>query len=247
MGGDPIQVFRRTFPEVADALDRQQWTLQLGGSGHVKVRDDKNRLVASMAASPGDTRSWKNTVADLKRAGLDTTPVLRKRYLAAGVTISGTDPLDLQNPLMNYEQIKTVLDLDDKQVLDAKKNGLLGEGRYVPGSRGLWFLTDDVKAFRDAGYRDLYPKRRNYTKNVVRRPDPTPIAERPNRQGAEPADDLCTCPLATNKYDENCTCSRPFVQSAIPDVTTLRMTRPELLEIVRGAVLSALREYHRDR
>jgi len=50
--------------------ERQGFTVQRTKRGHLQFRRD-GRVVATAAGTASDHRSWKNTIADLRRAGLE--------------------------------------------------------------------------------------------------------------------------------------------------------------------------------
>jgi predicted RNA binding protein YcfA (HicA-like mRNA interferase family) len=59
------------------ALEDQGFTVQRTRRGHWLVRDAKGQAVATMAGTPSDHRSWRNSLARLKRAGLVWPPPKR--------------------------------------------------------------------------------------------------------------------------------------------------------------------------
>jgi hypothetical protein len=52
-------------------VELQGGSVRITRKGHVQFRDRQGAIVAVGAGTPSDPRSWKNLVADLKRAGFD--------------------------------------------------------------------------------------------------------------------------------------------------------------------------------
>lgn len=51
-------------------LTSQGWRCEQAGGGHLKLfPPDKSKPMVTLPISPGDHRSWKNTVATLRRSG----------------------------------------------------------------------------------------------------------------------------------------------------------------------------------
>lgn len=65
---------RKEIAAIIRELDRQGFTVDMGGSGHWKVKDGDGRLVTVIAASPGDGRGLRNAIAVLRRAGFQWPP-----------------------------------------------------------------------------------------------------------------------------------------------------------------------------
>lgn len=55
------------------SLAAQGFTVEQSRGNHYTVRNAEGRRVATLAGSASDTRSMKNSLADLKRAGYDPT------------------------------------------------------------------------------------------------------------------------------------------------------------------------------
>ena len=59
----------RVFAHAAKQADRQNWWIEIGGSGHLKWGFGENMLV-STSKTPGGPRSVANCLQKLRRAGL---------------------------------------------------------------------------------------------------------------------------------------------------------------------------------
>jgi len=55
--------------KVVKALEAQGFTVEQSRNGHYKVRNAEGVLVCTIAGTPSDGRSWKNSLAALRRAG----------------------------------------------------------------------------------------------------------------------------------------------------------------------------------
>ena len=56
--------------QLLKAAESQGFTVTATRSGHWLVRDPAGRAVATIAGTSSDHRSWRNAVAELRRAGL---------------------------------------------------------------------------------------------------------------------------------------------------------------------------------
>jgi hypothetical protein len=69
---------RRRTDDVLRRVEKLGYEVRRNGSGHVKVYDG-DRLLVSMASTPSDHRSVRNTIATLRRAGIDVRQSPRRR------------------------------------------------------------------------------------------------------------------------------------------------------------------------
>lgn len=60
------------------AVEDQGFTARRTSGGHWQIRGTDGRVVAVIAGTPSDVRSWKNTIADLRRAGFEWPPPPRR-------------------------------------------------------------------------------------------------------------------------------------------------------------------------
>ncbi|OAZ40962.1 hypothetical protein A9Z40_03200 [Microbacterium arborescens] len=60
----------KELKKIRKALEAQGFETTVLRSGHLAVRKD-GRRVTTFSGSPSDGRSWKNSLADAKRAGFD--------------------------------------------------------------------------------------------------------------------------------------------------------------------------------
>lgn len=75
---DPIQRFRKEFPDVWDALHEQNWKVDKAPNGHMRFTAPDGRRVFA-ASTPRRVENWLVTVARLKQHGLDMAEVERVR------------------------------------------------------------------------------------------------------------------------------------------------------------------------
>lgn len=59
---------KKDSKKLVEQLDLQGFECRITRRGHIQVRRD-GQVVAVMAGTPSDRRSWLNTLSDLKRVG----------------------------------------------------------------------------------------------------------------------------------------------------------------------------------
>ena len=60
---------RKDINRLLDRLEGQGWAVSNTKSGHIKVERGGKTVI--LPTSPSDHRSWKNLIAELRRAGAD--------------------------------------------------------------------------------------------------------------------------------------------------------------------------------
>lgn len=55
--------------ELIDKAEEQGFTYKVTKKGHVMIKDSEGKPVSTFSGTPSDNRSWKNSMARLKRAG----------------------------------------------------------------------------------------------------------------------------------------------------------------------------------
>lgn len=162
-----IDRFRREFPDVAVALDTQGWRIEYSGKGHIKFRTPTGQVVIG-SSTPSGIHGWSRLTADLAKAGLDATPVLRvyvappERALSSESVTAMTPvapeaaPLD-ESEFWRSEEAATYLEATYGEVREWRDAGYLPESKNERGHpRGRYFKRVDVLAFSDSEtYREL--------------------------------------------------------------------------------------------
>jgi hypothetical protein len=160
---NPVNRLKRDMPDVAEALDAQNWTVGLTRNNHLKCTSPDGEVVIT-SGTPSDRRSDKNFIAQLQRHGLSLEPLPRGRERGVPMLREAN-----AEAIEYWSGGKTAIYLGAtaKEIREWAATGVLQPAVDPPkrrGRPGLTFFSSTVMGFKDSETHQLLRSTRRQPK-----------------------------------------------------------------------------------
>lgn len=149
------------------ALNAQGWTVDVASGGHLRFTNPEGQKVFA-SATPGSQRSWTNTVAELRRHGLDMKSKPARRVEIPLTTVEERASGVVEDIMVDQKKAVEILETTAGRMPMLRKAGLL-TAYPQDRSHANYYRMSDLLAFKESSYYlELGVKKRAYTARPTR-------------------------------------------------------------------------------